>query len=147
MKKLYDLFMKYYTKYKEIINYLISGVIATGLNIGVFAVFNWWLGDKLYLVSNVIAIVVAVLFQYFSNKFFVFENKKMTLKENFVEFGKFISCRAVTAVLDMVVMYIGVDKLKINELLMKVFTNVIVIILNYIFSKLFVFKSKEENEL
>ena len=144
MKKLYEFCIENYKKYKEIINYLISGVIATVLNIGIFALFNLWLGEDLYLVSNAISIIAAVLFQYFSNKFFVFEHKKMTMKENLLEFSKFISCRFITAMLDMGVMFVGVSILKVNEMIMKVITNVIVVILNYIFSKLFVFKNKTE---
>ena len=130
-------------KYKEIISYIICGGIATVINIGVFALFNWRLGESLYLISNIIAIVASVLFQYFSNKFFVFEKKSLTKKENFKEFSKFISARAVTALLDMLIMWIGVDLINLNEVIMKIITNIIVIILNYVFSKFFVFKKQE----
>ena len=140
MKKFISKCLELYKKYKEIINYVICGGIATVINIGVFAILNWLLGENLYLVSNIIAIIASVIFQYFSNKFFVFERKNANLKETFIEFGKFVSGRAITAVLDMIIMWIGVSLLNLNEILMKVITNIIVIILNYIISKFFVFK-------
>ena len=146
MKKLFDLFKTYYIKYKEIINYLISGVLATIISFGSFALLDLWLGDKLYIVSNTISIVLSVLFQYFSNKFFVFEHKKQTLKQNLLEFGKFISCRVVTAFIDNGIMFVGISLLKINKYITKLLDQVIIIILNYIFSKLFVFTKKKENK-
>ena len=144
MKNLISKCLELYKKYKEIVNYIICGGIATVINIGVFAILNWILGENLYLFSNIIAIIASVLFQYFSNKFFVFERKKLGKKETFIEFGKFISARAVTAILDMVIMWIGVSLLNFNEIIMKIITNVIVIILNYVFSKFFVFKKDKK---
>lgn len=144
MKKLFNWCLNLYKKYKEIFNYLICGGIATVINIGVFAGLNHVLGENLYQVSNVIAILASVFFQYFSNRFFVFERKEQTKKEVWIEFGKFMSARAVTAILDIAIMYVGVSLLKFNELIMKVFTNVIVIILNYIFSKFLVFTKKSK---
>ena len=146
MKNLISKCLELYKKYKEIVNYIIFGVIATVINIGVFAILNLLLGENLYLISNIVAIIASVLFQYFSNKFFVFERKTLSKKETFMEFIKFISARAFTAVLDMVIMLIGVSLLNINEILMKIITNLIVVILNYIFSKFFVFKKTAKNK-
>lgn len=146
MKKIINWCWDIYKKYKEIFNYLICGVIATVINIGVFALFNYFLSENLYQVSNIIAILASVFFQYFSNRFFVFERKEQTKKEVWIEFGKFMSARAVTALLDIAIMYIGVSLLFINELIMKVFTNIIVIILNYILSKFIVFTKKKTPE-
>ena len=147
MKKFISKCLELYKKYKEIINYVICGGIATVINIGVFAILNWLLGENLYLISNIVAIIASVLFQYFSNKFFVFERKNLSKKETLIEFGKFISARAVTAVLDMIIMWIGVSLLNLNEILMKIITNIIVIILNYVFSKFFVFKKDKEESI
>lgn len=131
-----------YKKYREGITYLIAGGMATVLNIGVFALLTY--GFKIdYEISNIIAIIVAILFQYISNKFFVFKSKGNTNQENVKEFVSFISCRLVTMVMDQGMMKIGVDILKINELFMKILVNIIVIIVNYIFSKLIVFKKKK----
>ena len=144
MKKLINWCFDMYKKYKEIWNYLIFGGLATLLNVGVFVVLNFFLGVELYQVSNVISILAAVFFQYFTNRFFVFERKKQTKKEVWSEFVKFMSARAVTALLDMGIMYVGVSLLLINEIIMKIFTQVVVIILNYIFSKFLVFTNKKE---
>ncbi len=144
MKKLINWCFDIYKKYKEIWNYLIFGGLATLLNVGVFVVLNFFLGVELYQVSNVISILAAVFFQYFTNRFFVFERKKQTKKEVWSEFVKFMSARAVTALLDMGIMYVGVSLLLINEIIMKIFTQVVVIILNYIFSKFLVFTNKKE---
>ena len=106
MKKLINWCFGIYKKYKEIINYLICGVIATIINIGVFAGLNFLIGEELYQVSNVIAILASVFFQYFSNRFFVFERKEQTRKEVWIEFWKFMSARAVTALLDIGIMFV-----------------------------------------
>ena len=106
MKKLINWCFDIYKKYKEIINYLICGVIATIINIGVFAGLNFLIGEELYQVSNVIAILASVFFQYFTNRFFVFERKEQTRKEVWIEFWKFMSARAVTALLDIGIMFV-----------------------------------------
>lgn len=143
MKKVIDWGLNLYKKYKEIFNYLIFGVLATVINIGVFALLNHFLGSNLYEVSNIIAILASIFFQYFTNRFFVFERKEQTKKEVWLEFGKFMSARAVTALLDMGIMFVGVSLLHFYELVMKIIANVIVIILNYVFSKFLVFKKKD----
>ena len=148
MKKLISWCLDIYKKNKEVFNYLIFGVLATLINIGVFAVFNYFLGKNLYQLSNVIAILAAVFFQYFTNRFFVFERKEQTKKEVWIEFIKFMAARAITSLMDVGIMYVGISLLLINELVMKVFTNIIVIILNYVFSKFLVFtKKKDANDL
>lgn len=144
MKELIEKGKEYYKKYREGITYLISGGIATFLNIGVFALLTYMFKIN-YGISNIIAIIVSIIFQYISNKFIVFESKRNTFKENVKEFVSFISCRAITMIMDQAMMTIGVEKLGINELVMKVIVNIIVIIVNYIFSKLIVFKKKENS--
>ena len=144
MKELIEKGKEYYKKYREGITYLISGGIATFLNIGVFALLTYMFKIN-YGISNISAIIVSIIFQYISNKFIVFESKRNTFKENVKEFVSFISCRAITMIMDQAMMTIGVEKLGINELVMKVIVNIIVIIVNYIFSKLIVFKKKENS--
>lgn len=139
MKELIKKGINYYKNHREGITYLIAGGLATVLNIVLFAILTYLCRIN-YEISNIIAIIITVLFQYFSNKFFVFKTKQNTFKENIKEFFSFISCRLVTMVLDQVLMKIGVEILHINELIAKVIINVIVIVANYIFSKLFIFK-------
>ena len=96
------------------------------------------------LVSNGIAWVLSVLFAYVTNKIFVFESKTDGVREAVREFVSFIACRAGTGVLDMAVMYVTVDMLGWYDVLMKILSNIIVIILNFVFSKLVIFRKKEE---
>lgn len=141
MKKLINKIKNIYLNYKEGILYLICGVIATILNIAVFGILTYSF-NIVYDISNIIAIIVAILFQYVSNKFIVFESKKNTTKENIKEFFTFISCRLVTMIMDQLLMKLGIEVFKINEMVMKIIVNIIIIIVNYVFSKLIVFKKK-----
>ena len=129
-----------YKKYKEIINYLIFGGLTTLVSIGTYALFT-----KLflinYLISNVLSWIIAVLFAFITNKLFVFESKSKDKKLVTKEMTNFFFFRIVSLGIEMVIMYIFVDLLSINDLITKVIAQVIVILSNYIFSKVFVFKN------
>lgn len=131
-------------KYKEVILYLVFGGLTTLVNIVCYAVCakGFHMGT---LVSNGIAWVLSVLFAYITNKLFVFESKTNNWREAMREFVSFIACRAGTGALDMGVMYVTVDILNWYDVLMKIVSNIIVIILNFVFSKLLIFQKKEEN--
>ena len=88
--------------------------------------------------SNAIAWIISVLFAFITNKLFVFESKGNVLKESI----SFFIVRLISLGLDMLCMYLLISVLSTNELLSKIITNVIVIILNYVFSKIFVFKKQ-----
>ncbi len=128
-----------YKKYKEIINYLIFGGLTTLVSIVTYALFT-----KLflinYLISNVLSWIIAVLFAFITNKLFVFESKSKDKKLVTKEMTNFFFFRIVSLGIEMVIMYIFVDLLSINDLITKVIAQVIVILSNYIFSKVFVFK-------
>lgn len=125
---------------KETILYLVFGILCTLLNIITYkfcTIFNIF-----YIISNIIAWIVSVIFAFYTNKYFVFEKKdKVTLKE----FISFISSRLFTGILDLTLMYITVSLLYFNDFIMKIFINIIVIILNYILSKIFVFKKNKRH--
>lgn len=124
---------------KEVINYIFFGVLATIVNILSFyifdTIFNWQ-----YLVANAISIAVSILFAYITNKLFVFESKTETRQELFQEFTSFVSFRLLSGGIDMLTMLVLVDILTIDSFIAKLFTQIIVVILNYIFSKFFIFK-------
>lgn len=128
-------------KYKELISYGIFGVLTTVINIVVYTVCYNLLGIS-NVVSNVIAWILSVLFAYVTNKIWVFESKSTEWKVLIYEMGSFFGCRLATGLLDLAIMYVTVDKLALNSTLMKCVSNVIVIIANYIFSKLVIFKKK-----
>lgn len=128
-------------KYKELISYGIFGVFTTLINIVVYTVCYDKLGID-NVVSNIIAWILSVLFAYVTNKIWVFESKSTELKVLLREMSSFFGCRLATGLLDLIIMYVAVDVMAWNSTLMKCVSNVIVIIANYIFSKLIIFKRK-----
>ena len=95
-----------YQKYKEIVNYLIFGVLATIVSLGVKYALLFTLFDASNAVQLQISVILswiaAVLFAYFTNRKLVFNSKAITLKENIQEFGKFILGRAFTMVIEII---------------------------------------------
>lgn len=129
-----------YKKYKEIINYLIFGGLTTLVSIGTYALFTIVFNID-YLVSNVLSWIIAVLFAFITNKLFVFASKSRSKKQVSKEIVSFFFFRIVSLGIEMIIMYVFVDLLSINDLITKVIAQVIVILSNYIFSKVFVFKN------
>jgi len=147
-------------KNKEIMSYLFFGVATTVINFVVFTLSDIILGDNLYLVSNLIAWVLSVIFAYVTNKIWVFESKQWNIKIVSKEVIGFVSGRIFSLLVEQVGMYVFVDVAGLGEktfnvfgiidvngkMITKVFFLVVVIILNYVFSKLWVFrKSKKEH--
>lgn len=133
-----------FLKYKEVILYLFFGGLTTLVNV----VTYWVLANPVlvnYLVSNAIALILSILFAYVTNKIYVFESKVTGFDPILREFVSFMVCRLFSALVDMGIMYTGVSLLHANDLVTKIVANIIVVILNYAFSKLFIFK-KQENK-
>lgn len=128
-----------FEKYKEIILYGIFGVLTTVVNILVYYFCTRISGIGEYA-SNVIAWILSVSFAFITNKTFVFHSKKRDLKTVLKESLFFFGFRLASLGIDMVSMYLMISILSFNDLIAKVLANVIVIILNYICSKLFVFQ-------
>ncbi len=130
-------------KYKSLILYGIFGVATTLVNIISYAI-----GSKLFglsvITNTCIAWLVAVIFAYITNRIWVFESKTKKSKEIVREIFSFFSCRILTGILDIVIMYIFVDRLKFNDILIKTLSNVIVIIINYIASKFIIFNKESK---
>lgn len=127
------------SKYKELILYLIFGVLTTLVNIIAYAVSTRVFSLDVYS-SNVIAWVFAVLFAYVTNKNYVFSSKAQTNNEKIKELLLFYWYRLLTFGVDMLIMYIMVDLMGIDDLASKIIDNVVIIALNYVFSKCFIFK-------
>lgn len=126
-----------YLKNKEVINYLIVGGLTTVVSIVSYALFRFIINN--YIACTVLSWITAVLFAYVTNRKFVFESKD---KKIILEFIKFVSCRLLTLGSEILVMYILVDLLKLNDMISKVLVQFIIVILNYILSKIIVFKNK-----
>lgn len=124
----------WFNKYYEVLSYLFFGGCTTLVNILSFWVLRL-LNIDVYI-SNIIAWIVSVLFAFITNKLFVFESKGSTLKEGI----SFFIFRLLSLLFDMGIMYLLIDVLNTNDILSKVISNVFVIIINYVFSKIFIFK-------
>ena len=130
-----------FKKYKGIINYLIFGVLTTLINVVIYSLGYDVLGIP-NLVSTALAWVVAVAFAFVTNKLFVFESRSWRGTEALKEAVNFVACRLSTGAIELVFMFLFVDLLAFSGTVMKLVCNVIVIILNYVLSKLIVFKKK-----
>ena len=126
----------WFNKCREVLMYLVFGGLTTLVNIVAFFILRK-LSVSVYI-SNLIAWVVAVLFAFITNKLFVFESKdKSKIGKELISFFGF---RILSLGVDMGAMYLLLQVINTGEVFAKIIANVIVIILNYIFSKLFVFK-------
>ena len=147
MKKIIEL----YKKYEEIINYLIMGVLTTVVNLAVkyallFTVLDASNATELQI-AVIISWIIACLFAYITNRKFVFKSKSEKILK---EFTTFVSARLFTLVLEMLIMFVFVTLLKLNSHLWVVIwslvAQIIVIVVNYILSKLVIFKKEKKDE-
>lgn len=90
--------------------------------------------------SNVFSWILAVSFAYFTNKIWVFESRSWKWSALKKEITAFVSCRLATGIMDVLIMLVCVDVMSFHAMMMKLVSNVLVIILNYILSKLIIFK-------
>lgn len=131
-----------YLEYKEVVNYLFFGVGATVVNFISYFLFAKVIGIE-EVTSSGLSWFCAVLFAYITNKLFVFESKTETKKELIKECISFFLARIVSGILcDVGTFALMVKVFNINDILAKIVTQVMVIIVNYIFSKRIVFKNK-----
>ena len=127
--------------YYDILVYLVFGVLTTVVNYLVYIPCYNWLGISAG-VSNVIAWIVAVIFAFVTNKPFVFKSHDWSAKVLLSEMGKFLGCRVGSGALETGILLVTVDILSWNGNWMKLMTSVLVVILNYVGSKLLVFREK-----
>ena len=141
MEKIKELF----TKYKEQILYVFFGGLTTLINWGAYALCYNVLG-----VSNVPSVIIAwilgVAFAFVTNKLWVFESRSFDTKTVMRELWTFVAARLATGLLDLGIMYLAVDVLGGNGNVWKLISNVIVIILDYVFSQLIVFRKQDKPE-
>lgn len=129
-----------YKKYKEIINYLIVGILTTVVSLATYYLLVYTILDPKNAfqlqVANIISWICSVTFAYFTNRKYVFESKEQNLIK---EASKFAGSRLATLFIDMGLMFVFVTWLHFNDKIIKIIVQVIIIVLNYILSKLFVF--------
>ncbi len=128
IKKLYE---------NDVVRYIFFGGCTTLVNLVSFFLFRK-LGIPLNP-ANIASIILAILFAYIVNSKYVFQDKCETLKAHIRPFCKFISARLVSMAVEVRGVWLLVELLHMNEMAGKLFTQVIVLVMNYIFSKFFVF--------
>ncbi len=123
---------------REVIMYVIFGVLTSLLNIGLYAGLTHIGMD--YIVANFITLVIVKLAAYVVNKIFVFQTKCSDFMELTKEFLRFVVTRGITMIVDFVGLIFMVEILSIDSMISKIFMTILVVVLNYIFGKLHVFK-------
>lgn len=139
----------------EVVKYLAFGVITTVVNFAVYFAVTAVLGDDMYLVANVVAWIAAVAFAYITNKLWVFESRSWKKDVLLKEMGAFVSARLFSLGVEELGLFVAFDLMSIDswaldiagfsiggDILVKLFMQFLVIALNYIFSKLVIFKKK-----
>ena len=132
--------ISWYNKYKEGLLYLFFGGCSTLINILTFFICRQL--ELSIFVSNIIAWTTAVIFAFITNKLIVFDSKNMDKKVVMKETIGFFIARVISLGIDMGIIHLMIDVMKIHEIISKIVSNIVVIIVNYIFSKMFIFKKE-----
>jgi len=129
---------------RETILYLFFGIVTTVINYVVYYLCRWIGID--YRIANLLAWVTAVAAAYLTNKLYVFESRSFAPQVLFREIAKFTASRVFSLACEMAFLILTVEVLHANDLIMKLIAAVFVVILNYVFSKLFIFKKEKSQE-
>lgn len=128
-------------KHRALVAYMFFGVLTTVVDYAVYLPCFNWLGLTA-TASNVLAWAASVLFAFFTNKPFVFKSKDWSPKTTFSEMFRFVSTRIITGAIETLLLLLSVDVLGWNGNLMKLAVSALVVVVNYIGSKLLVFRNK-----
>lgn len=134
-----NIFEPFYKKHKEVLMYLFFGGITFFLNIALYAWLDGMLGINA-LIANVICWVVCVMFQYFTNRTWVFDGQVDSAAGFLKQMASFFGGRLFTLVVEEAILAVFITWLGFNSMAVKLIAQVVVIVLNYIISKLIVFK-------
>lgn len=138
--------LKAYKNYQRIILYLVFGGLTTLVNLLVYFGLTRLVGVQ-YLISNIAAWIAAVLFAYAGNRVFVFASSGRGLLLILKECATFIGCRMLSGLADTGIVYVMIDLLHFQDLMVKIIANTTVVILNYFLSKQIVFRDKDQGEV
>lgn len=144
VKLFYNKYLSSYVN-RETITYGITGVITTLVNYCSYYVCARVVSLDKY-VSNMIAWVAAVTFAYLVNNYWVFRSKTQGMKEEFIKIIKFFGARIVSLGVEVLGLFVFYTLLGINDLIVKAFLAIFVIIINYFFSKTFIFNKGKVSE-
>lgn len=136
-----------YQKHKEVVNYLIFGIFTTILSLAVYYILVSTILNPDNAIELQFAIIISwiagVIFAYITNKKFVFDSKNNDIEK---EILSFVGTRLVTLIMDMLIMDFGVIFLRKNNKIIKIISQIVVVVSNYLFSKILVFKKLGKGE-
>ncbi|MDD6690574.1 MAG: GtrA family protein [Lachnospiraceae bacterium] len=136
-------FEPFYRKHKEVLMYLLFGGLAFFLNMFLFWLFTEPVGMN-ELVANVFCWIICVTFQYITNKTWVFDGRTYGWKNFWRQFFAFYAARLGTLAMEEAILLVFITLMHLPDMPVKLFAQVVVIVFNYVFSKLFVFKGKDQ---
>ena len=137
--KILSIFNPFYKKYKEVLLYLFFGGLTTVISIGSYALFD--IGMHIDpMIANIFSWILAVLFAYITNRIWVFDSNAEDMNGILREMVSFFGGRVATLLMEEVILYVGIKLLSMNSIGVKVVAQILVLIGNYLISKLFVFK-------
>lgn len=137
IRDIYNKVKKIYLKNKEIINYVIVGGFTTVVSIVTYFLFR--LVNNIMIINVILSWICAVSFAYITNRRFVFESKN---KKVIKEFVLFINCRLLTLLLEIAFMFLMVNLIRLDDRISKILVQILILISNYVLSKLLVFKNQ-----
>ena len=139
--------ISFISKNTELVSYALFGVLTTGVDFCSYIIMTRFFSINEHL-SNIYAQIIAILFAFFTNKFFVFKDKNCEYGPFILQFIKFVSLRLISLFVNSILFSLMIQFSLINDILAKVIVALIVVALNYIFSKFFIFKKDigEKNE-
>ena len=130
-----------YNQHREAISYIFFGVLTTIINYVVYYFCLIALSIH-YAYSNIIAWILAVIFAFITNKIYVFQSRSTDIFITFQEAWKFTAARLFSVIIETFLLWIFIDLFLFDSRIVKIFTNIVVVILNYVLSKYFIFISK-----
>ena len=146
-----------FNKYRELISYVFFGALTTVVSVGAFKIFDGILGERNYLLTNIISWILAVIFAFFTNKLWVFESKTWKAKAVIKEAMSFAAARLFSlgieeAGLWLLVSVIGLSAVSFTifgfningNFIAKIIMQFVVVVLNYVFSKFVVFRKNRK---
>ena len=133
------IFQSFYKKYKEILLYLFFGGLTMIVSIVSYAICNLVFGIDV-LVANIISWLLAVMFSFYTNRIWVFQASTNSISGFLKQMVSFYSGRVVTLIIEEIILFIFITNLQYNSMVVKIIAQVVVVILNYVISKLWVFK-------
>lgn len=139
----FNIFEPFYKKNKEVLMYLFFGGLTTVVSIASYAAFTVACGLN-ELIANVLSWILAVSFAYVTNRIWVFESDAHTFSAFIKEIVSFFGGRVITLLMEELILFVFITQLGFNGIVVKTVAQVIVIVANYVISKLLVFRSKKE---